>query len=404
MKKKYLMAALLCSICLTGIFPAGAGTASAEETEEITETSEPESAEEESGQEEAEVPEKRPDYQALDYVTLGEYKGLKVEIDPADFVVTDDDVTNRIREEIKAADLLEEIPEGQVQNGDVANIDYEGKLDGEAFEGGTDQGFDLEIGSHTFIDGFEEGLIGTTVGETVDLPLTFPEYYGSDELAGKDVVFTVKVNSVKRMPELTDELAGKVSSDEYKDAASYRTHISEELQSSVDSAKQSQIYRELMTLIANVSKINDYPAELVEYSAESMRSYYRQYAEAYGMEFEDYLKSFFGGMTEDMFEEQVDIAVKQNLRQEMLLKAIAETEELEVSDEEFQAGCERYAKEYGFETVEDFLNTYEEDVVRLGLLQDEVIEFVKDNAVIEEVAETESESGADEAESGTKAE
>lgn len=402
MKKKYLAAALLCSVCMTGTSFAGAGIVSADETEEVTEAvtgSEEESTEEQSGQEETEAPAQRPDYQALDYVTLGEYKGLKVEIDPAEFAISEEDVADRIREELQSADLFDKITEGKVQDGDIANIDYEGKLDGEAFDGGTSQGFDLEIGSHTFIDGFEEGLTGVAVGETVDLPLTFPEYYGNDELAGKDVVFTVTVNSIARMPELTDELAGKVSSDEFKDAASYREHIREELQADMDFTKQSRIYGELLTLISNVSKVNDYPAELVEYTAEDMRSYYRQYAEAYGMEYADFLESFLG-MTEDAFEAQVDASVKQSLTQELLLKAIAETENLEISDEEFAAGCEKYAEEYGFETKEEFLDTYDEKIVRLSLLQDKVMEFVQDNATIEEIVETENETGEAESEAG----
>lgn len=395
MKRRYVMTALLCSVCLAGASFTGAGTASAGETEEVTEaagSASEEITEKENAQEEPELSMERPDYRALDYVTLGEYKGLKIEIDPAEFAVTDDDVEDRIREELQAADLFEKVSDGPVQNGDIANIDYEGKLDGEAFEGGTSQGYDLEIGSNTFIDGFEEGLVGVTVGETVDLPLTFPEYYGNEELAGKDVVFTVTVNSIKRMPELTDELAGKASSDAYPDAASYRAHISEELQADMDVTKQNWIYGELLKLIANVSKVNDYPADLVEYSAGNMRTYYEQYAEMYGMEFADFLENFMG-LTEEAFEAQVDASVKQNLTQEMLLKAIAETEDLEISDEEFEEGCGKYAEEYGFDTSEEFLNTYDEKVVRLSLLQDKVIEFVADSAAVEEIVETESETG-----------
>ncbi len=398
MKKKYLMAALLCSVCLTGI--SFAGTASAGETENVTEAAEESS--EQSGQESAEVPKERPDYQALDYVKLGEYKGLKIEFDPTEFTVTDEDIADRVREELQAADLFDRISDGQVQDGDIANIDYEGKLDGEAFDGGTAQGFDLEIGSHTFIDGFEDGLIGVAVGDTVDLPLTFPEYYGNEDLAGQDVVFTVTVNSIQRMPELTDELAGKASSNEYPDAASYRAHIGEELQADMDSTKRDRIYGELLTLIANVSEVKGYPEDLVAYSAENMKSYYEQYAQAYGMEFAEFLESFMG-MTEEEFEAQVDSAVKQTLAQELLLKAIAETEEMEISEEEFTAGCEKYAEEYGFETSEEFLDAYDEKVVRLGLLQDKVMDFVRNNAVVEEIAETESETGENEAPAGEAA-
>lgn len=119
------------------------------------------------------------------------------------------------------SDILEEVTEGTVEEGDTANIDYEGKLHGEAFEGGTAKEYGSEIGSGTFIPGFEDGLVGVKIGDTVDLPLTFPENY-TEELAGKDVVFTVTVNSVKRMPELTDDLVNQITDGEYTDVASYK--------------------------------------------------------------------------------------------------------------------------------------------------------------------------------------
>lgn len=378
MKRKNMIMALMCTICLAAAVPAAV---LAEETESVTEAAEV--------QTETEALE-RPDYQALDYVTLGAYKDLTVTKDSLE--VTDEEIDEEILSEVKQADALEAYDEGEIQNGDIANIDYSGTLNGEVFDGGTAKGYDLEIGSGTFIDGFEDGLIGVSVGETVDLPLTFPEYYGNEELAGQDVVFSVTVNTIKRMPELTDEIVSKITDGEYTDAAAYRNAVSERLMADKESQEESMINSKLITLIANTSKINDYPREMVDYSMQNMTSYYQQYADMYGMEFADFLQSFLG-MTEDEFNEEAEKAVKQNLQQEMYLKAIAETEGIEISDEEYAAGCEEYAGKYGYDTGDDLVKAYGEETVRTSLLQDKVLDFVRENSVITEESESESETG-----------
>ena len=140
-----------------------------------------------------------------DYVTLGEYKGIEVSVDAP--VVTDEYLDSYIDYVLQSNMVTTEITDRPVEEGDIVNIDYEGKIDGVAFDGGTAQGYDLTIGSGTFIDGFEDGLIGAETGETVDVNVTFPENYQGEEVAGKDAVFTVTVNSisVETLPELTDE-------------------------------------------------------------------------------------------------------------------------------------------------------------------------------------------------------
>ena len=376
MKRKKMMMALMCTVCLAAAAPA---VVFAGETESVTEAAEE--------QTETEALE-RPEYKALDYVTLGTYKGLTVTKEPVE--VTEDEIDEEIRSQIQQADAMEKFDEGQIENGDIANIDYVGTLNGEAFDGGTAKGYDLEIGSGTFIDGFEDGLIGVSVGETVDLPLTFPEYYGSEELAGQDVIFTVTVNSIKRVPELTDEVVSKITDGEYTETAAYRDAVTENLLAGKEDQEESMINSNLLTLIANTSKINDYPQEMVDYSMQNMTAYYQEYADMYGMEFADFLESFFG-MTEEEFNEEADKAVKQNLQQEMYLKAIAETEGFEISDEEYKAGCEEYAAKYGYDTGDDLVKAYGEETVRTSLLQDKVLDFVRENAVITEESESESE-------------
>lgn len=347
-------------------------------------------------EEAAAAPLERPDYRASDYVTLGEYKGLKVVLDPAD--VTDEEVDEEIRTQMRYADLLETVTDGTVQEGDTANIDYVGKKGADAFEGGTAKGYDLEIGSHTFISGFEEGLVGVAIGDTVDLPLTFPENYGNTELAGQDVVFTVTVNEVKRAPELTDERADTLSDGEYTDAESYRESVRRTLEENKEAERESQIRGELLTQVANTSTITEYPQEMIDYSVASMESYYRSMAEQMSMEFEDFLSAYLG-MTPEVFQEQAELACQAILQQELYLKAIAEAEGIEVSDEELAAGAGELAPQYGYESGEEMLAAAGEAELRISLLQEKVLDFLVDNALIEtaepEEASTEAESETD---------
>ncbi len=344
--------------------------------------------------EEAIVPAERPDYNALDYVTLGEYKGLTVV--PPSTETTEEEIDSEIRLNIQLADELETIEGGTVQDGDTVNIDYEGKKDGEAFDGGTAKGYDLEIGSNTFIDGFEDGLIGVDAGETVDLPLTFPENYFSEDLAGQEVVFTVTVNEIRRAPELSDELVSRMTDGEYTDVASYREYIRSDLEATKETDRMNEIKSDLLTQIANTSGITDYPQEMVDYGAANMKAYYQQQAEAYAMEFEDFLSSLLG-MTEEEFDEQVEMAIKQNMQQELYLKAIAETEGIELTDEEYESGCETLAEDYYYDSVDEFVAAYGEDTIRVSLLQEKVLDFLVDNAVIQEEPESESGTGTTEA-------
>lgn len=416
MRRKKLMTAAIAAFCLmtSAAVPAGISMA-AEETETETaaqETSQDESetaaqedsteagteADSEAAAETEAVPE-RPDYNALDYVTLGEYTGLTVTID---LNVTDEEVEEAVNDNIKSSGSLETVEEGTVQEGDTVNIDYEGKLDGVAFDGGTDKGYDLEIGSNTFIDGFEEGLIGVAAGETVDLSLTFPENYFSADLAGQDVVFTVTVNEIQRVPELTDELASTLSEGAYTDAASYRESIRQELQADKESQRDSMVQQEILTQIANTCTINSYPQELVDYSVENAISYYQSMAEAYGMEFADFLTAYMG-LTEDQLREEAALAAQENMQAELYLKAIAEQEGIQVTEEEFQTGAEEYAQQYGFESADDLIAYYGEGMVDISLLQDKVLDFLMENTTVEEAQSESSTETASEGAAETEA-
>ena len=411
MRKKNFMTALAAAFCLTASALApGAAVLAEEETAQETDAQEETSQEtaeettEETGEtgetggtgetgeaSETEAVPERPDYNALDYVTLGEYTGLTVTVD---LTVSEEEVQQEIESSIRLSGELENVEDGVVEEGDTVNIDYEGKLDGEAFEGGTDKGYDLEIGSNTFIDGFEEGLIGTAKGETVDLPLTFPENYFSEDLAGQDVVFTVTVNEIQRVPELTDELASTLSEGVYTDAASYQDSVRQELESQRAQQRDAMASQEILTQIAASSTIESYPQEMVDYSVESTMSYYESMAEAYGMEMEEFLTAYMG-LTEEELREQAALAASQSMQTELYLKAIAEQEGIEVTEEEFQSGAQEYADQYGFESTDALMDYYGEGTVRISLLQDKVMDFLMENTTVEEVTQEESESAGE---------
>ena len=323
-----------------------------------------------------------PEYTALDYVTLGEYKGLTVTQEPIE--ITDEEI-----QEVIDSETMETLTEGTVEEGDIVNIDYEGTLDGEAFDGGSAEGYDLEIGSGTFIDGFEDGLTGLEIGSETDLNLTFPEDYQSEDLAGKDVVFHVIINSVQRVPELTDEVAAEVA--DGKTVEEYKESVRQELMDTETLTQEQNVKYDLIDQVYDNATINGYPEDKLEFYTKYAKYMYAQQAEAYGMTLEDMCAAY--GMTEEEFMTSLEESYKEMLSQEMVLKAVAETENLEVTDEDYQDGVTKYAEELSVDE-DALIEQYGENYLRNQILLDKALDFLYDNANIttEAVEETETSS------------
>ena len=230
-----------------------------------------------------------------DYVKLGGYKGIIVENAVMD--VTDEDVDYQIENTMSMSAEEVEDPETQIEDGDIANIDYEGKKDGVAFDGGTAEDYDLSIGSGQFIDGFEDGLIGAKKGETRDLNLTFPEDYNSEELAGQEVVFTVTVNAIKRVPELTEEWV--TANSEYDSIDAYRQSVREDLEESNEEMAESTLKNTAWNQVLTDSEITEYPDEDLKAAKEEYNDSMNSYAEQMGQSVEEFLKA--QGITMDKF-------------------------------------------------------------------------------------------------------
>lgn len=384
MKKKNFLLAMACACALTvGTVPT---SVLAEETETET-AAETEDAAEESTEAESETEEEaeavRPTYTALDYVVLGEYKGITVQVE-AKQEITDEEV------EAEAASLiLMTVTEGTVEEGDIADISYVGTMDGEEFSGGSGD-YSLEIGSGTFIDGFEEGLVGVAIGDTVDLDLTFPEDYYYEDLAGQDVVFTVTVNSVQRAGEVTDENVASATDGEYEDAESFLAYVRSYMEADVDADWEYVAYEAIYEELCAGSEVKEYPQDLVDYCREQAIESYEYYATLYEVDYETLITTWFGSVEE--FESELDAAIESSLQQELLLMAVCETEGLDLTDEEYAEGLERYAEDYGYSSGEEIEAEYGEADLRRYITLDKVYDFLLENAVIEEITETETES------------
>lgn len=309
-----------------------------------------------------------------DEVTLGQYTG--VEYTKQDTEVTEEEVQAQITQLLAQHPVVEEITDRAVENGDIVNIDFVGKKDGVAFDGGTAEGYELEIGSNSFIEGFEAGLVGAKLGESLDLDLTFPEGYQNADLAGKPVVFTVKVNSIKKeIPAETfdDAFVARVST-EYKTAEEYKTAITGQLKEQKVQNALNQQKGEVLNKVVEASEVKTLPQDRVDYQA-FYNKYNQQYqASMFGMSLEDLLGMY--GTTMDQFEQQCLENAQEYVKQDMVMYAIADKENIEVTEEDLN----QIAKEYNFENLEAMYGTYKEADVYEAVLFDNVMEYLLSNA------------------------
>ncbi len=321
---------------------------------------------------------------AEDYITLGEYKGLPVKRMSTE--VTEEEVQAELDNMLTSSATAEEITDRtDVQAGDVANIDYTGTLDGEVFEGGSAQGFELEIGSGTFIDGFEEGLIGANVGDTATLNLKFPdEYTNNPDMAGKDVVFAVKVNSISKQvePEMNDAFIKETTGGEYATVEDYKAYLLEEIEKSNVEYADSTMYADLWNqAVANAAIKKDIPQEYLQTKIDKMTENAKSYAEAYGMDFESFLTNYMG-LDEAGFQEETSKYAETAAKESLVLLAIAKAEDIEVTDEELDQAIKDYVELYGYESEDAFKEDNDMDDFKEYILTSKVQEFLADQAII----------------------
>lgn len=302
------------------------------------------------------------------YVDLGDYEGIEVDTSTDEFAEAYQSVVDS---DVESYDLYKKKTEGEVADGDTVNIDYVGKKDGVAFDGGSAEGYDLTIGSDSFIDGFEDGLIGVAIGSTVDLNLTFPEDYGNEELNGAAVVFTVTVNYVKTDEALTpEEFYGDIDFDSVED---YKAD-----------AEKRAVKNLLFSELEANSKIKDYPTEDKDFLLNATKeSFTNNYLSSYGMDLETYLG--YVGQTEEEFDnDMLENDIMPLMDDQMLVYSVLDKAKLSVTSEDIDAKAQKIAEDINqssvtAETVKEYYGEYYLEYI---IVNEKVLDYMYDNATI----------------------
>ena len=310
-------------------------------------------------------------------IKLGKYKGVKVE--DMDTTVTDEDVAAELDKVKEQNARLVAADDKAVEDGDQTTIDFEGFVDGVAFEGGKGEDYPLTIGSHSFIDTFEEQLIGKKVGEEVEVNVTFPEQYQAKELAGKPAMFkvTIKEIKVKEYPELDDDFAQDVSEfdtlDEYK--ADIKKNLEEKKAQEAEADKESKV----IEAIVNDSEM-DIPEKMIEAQCQQMVEEFAQNIAMQGISFDQYMQ--FTGTTVDQLTEQVKPQAEARVQSSLVLEAIVKAEKIEASDEEFDEEIKRMAERYQMEAdkVNELLSDDDKKNIRADICARKAAKLVVEKA------------------------
>ncbi len=394
--KKRLVAMLAVGVVAVSLCACGgkkteeaANTAEEATTQETTQASTEEAETQES--EEIRVNE-REDYIALedlaveDYLTLPEYASMTVQ-------AVKPEVTDEVVEEYINTNILTSYPvtDRVVATGDAVKIDYVGKKDDVAFEGGTAQGYVLNIGSGTFIDGFEDGLIGVMPGETVDLNLTFPAEYHSADLAGAEVVFTVTVHEIQEFtdyasvtPEILTAMGSTYASKEelWADAVKQAEEAAED---SFEANTANAIAEKLMT----ESSFSSVPQHLVDEEVQNYNDYMETICMGYyGVDMETFVTTFYGTTMEE-YQAQLNTMCEDTVKLYLIMEAVARAEGIEVTDEIMMEKAKAEAAEYQYESAEAMIQAYGESSYRMYVMQELVMEKLMDKVTVEMITEEE---------------
>ena len=309
-------------------------------------------------------------------VTLGKYMGVTVT--KIDTTVTDEEVDAELENQRNKNARTVTVTDRPVAEGDTAVIDFEGFVDGVAFEGGKGENHPLEIGSHTFIDTFEDQLVGKNTGDEVEVNVTFPEKYQAEDLAGKPATFKVKINEIKakELPELDDEFA--------QDAAGVDTlaEYKEELKKNLTEKKETEAKKtkedEAIKKIIDKSKM-DIPEAMINTQCETMVEEFAQRIAQSGLTMEQYLQ--FSGMTVDQLKEQVRPEALTRIQSSLVLEQIAKDENIEATDADVDAEVEKMAKAYGMEPdkLKEYMGDAEKESMKKDIAITKAVDLIMDN-------------------------
>ena len=309
---------------------------------------------------------------------LGKYKG--VEIKKIEYKVTDEDIEHELSHMQEHNSRLISIDDRPVEKGDIATIDFEGFVDGKAFEGGKAEGHELEIGSNTFIPGFEDQIIGMKIDEEKDIQVKFPEEYFSKELAGKDATFKVKVHEIKKkeLPELDDEFAKDVS--EFDTLDELKKSIKEKQEKQNEERAKYETEDAVIKAVCDNMKV-EIPSGMINMEIDNMLKELEQRLSYQGLNLEQYLQ--FMGKTEEDLRKEYEPQAIEGIKSRLALEAVIKAEKIEPDEAEITEKMKEMAKNYGKENDEEFLkNENVANYIKEGLKSEKALEFLVKNAKI----------------------
>jgi len=312
-------------------------------------------------------------------IEVKDYTGVTIK--QLEYTVADEDVDKEIElAQTRASRMVE--TDRPAATDDTVNIDYEGKVDDIAFDGGTAQGHNLKLGSGSFIPGFEDQLIGSKKGDEIDVLVTFPDEYHSDELAGKEAVFHVKVNAVNEMqkPELDDDFAKDTS--EFESMDEMRSSIREKLENAAVLRAENEMKNAVLEAVFNVNVI-DLPEPMIESTMSDMEEEFAGSLQQQGLDYEQFLN--YSGKTKAEFRESLkDDAIRRTMMR-LIIKSVARAEAFEADDEEVNSELDKMAMQYGLETdkLREMLGENQIDAVKEDIKNRKAVDFMYESAVIE---------------------
>ena len=330
-----------------------------------------------------------------DNIKISVYKGVEVDKVDKPSEVTDDDVNTQIQSVLDENATTKEVTDRAVKKGDTATIDFVGKMNGKAFDGGSSTDYPLEIGSNSFIEGFEDSIIGHKIGDTFDWNGKFPENYGSSDLAGKDVTFTITVKSIskKNTPKLTDKLVKKVSK-KSKTVKEYKEEVKKSLEEDNEKTYNDTLQQAAWQKVLDNTKVKKYPEKDVKKIEDSLISQYKSVAEAYNMSYDDLIEQQMG-TTVEKFEKQVTKAAKSSVKQTLVTKAIADKENIKLDDATYKTELKKIAKEYGYDSVKALKKAASKSDLKEIALNDLVKEWLANQCIQVETSSSSSSSSSD---------
>ena len=378
MKKKTAVL-ILCALMAAGLVACGGS--SGENSSSVSGESTGTSTVSSSSQEDAimSIPlEEGDDWKLEDCIVLGDYKGLRLTKTVGQ--VTEEEVDSYIQSQATAEEVTDE--NAAVQDGDTVNIDYVGKIDGKEFDGGSAQGSVLVIGSDTFIDGFEDGLIGMKKGETKDLNLTFPDDYGNTDVAGKAVVFTVTLNSISRAPEQDDAWVSSYTDGKYTSMDDYRAYMKESLQEGNDEAADQQLNSDAWEQIEKTCTFLKLPKSYVEEGSEEFEKNVTSQAEQYNATLDDFITQ--NGLTAEEYKTRKEQYGRYTAESRLLLEALMQAEQLADDSQEYKDALAETEKAWGM-TEDALKEQYGEDTLKQYVETQMVLDKVIGYAEVTEV-------------------